>query len=76
MTKCKICSREATEEGYCALHLKAYRNLMEKYAVWQKAANVSWSQYICEIQKNSLTGEWAKEVAIHLMKEGEDVKQN
>ncbi len=58
------------------LHLKAYRNLMEKFSVWQRAADVSWSEYLNEIQKNSLTGEWAKEVAKHLMKEKEDVGQN
>jgi hypothetical protein len=75
--KCKICSREATKEGYCPLHWKAYENLLEKFDVWQKASNVTWTQYLGEIQKNSLTGEWAKEVAKYLIEdENKDVRQN
>jgi len=71
--KCKICSREAQEKGFCHLHLKAYQNILEKFGVWERASKVSWCQYLEEIQKNSLTGEWAKEVAKHLF---EEEKQN
>jgi hypothetical protein len=39
--------------------------------VWQKAKPISWSQYLVEIQKNSLTGVWAKEVAKYLIEEEE-----
>jgi DNA topoisomerase I len=67
--KCKICQREAHKEDYCLIHVQAYLNLQEKFVVWQKATMVSWSQYLVEIQKNSLTGEWAKEVAKHLIGE-------
>ena len=66
---CKICCREAEENGFCQLHLKAYKNVLEKFRVWEVASNVSWSQYLVEIQKNSLTGEWAKEVAKYLIEE-------
>jgi hypothetical protein len=69
--KCKICSREAQDKGYCHLHLKAYENLVEKYKVWLKATEVSWKDYLMEIQKNSLTGSWAKEVAKQLNEEEE-----
>ena len=73
--KCKVCSREAQENGFCALHLKVYKNILDKFTVWKKASDISWIQYLVEIQKNSLTGEWAKEVAKHLMKEeNKDVK--
>jgi hypothetical protein len=73
--KCKICDREATQQGFCSLHFKAYENVVEKYSVWQRASNMPWRQYLQEIQKNSLTGEWAKEVAKHLIREEkEDVK--
>jgi hypothetical protein len=41
-----------------------------------KASDVVWKDYLVSIQKNSLTGEWAKEVAKHLMKEEENVQQN
>ena len=74
--KCKICSREANQQGFCPLHLRAYENVVEKYTAWQKASNMSWRQYLLEIQKNSLTGEWAKEVAKHLIEEeNKDVKK-
>ncbi len=34
----------------------------------RKASDVLWSKYLVKIQKNSLTGEWAKEVVKHLIK--------
>ena len=59
------------------MHLKAYRNIVDKFEVWKRASDVSWQQYLLEIQKNSLTGEWAKEVLKHLIEEGnKDVKEN
>ncbi|MDR0373765.1 MAG: hypothetical protein LBI79_09530 [Nitrososphaerota archaeon] len=65
--KCKICSREAEASGFCSLHLMAYRNIMEKYTVWQKAVKIEWGEYLVQIQKNSLTGEWAKEVVKNII---------
>jgi hypothetical protein len=67
--KCKICSREAEENGFCPLHSKAYKKVLEKFRVWEAASNVSWMGYLLEIQKNSLTGVWAKEVAKYLIEE-------
>jgi hypothetical protein len=67
--KCKICSRAAQENGFCILHLEAYRNIIDKFEVWKKASDTVWIEYLVEIQKNSLTGEWAKEVAKYLIKE-------
>ncbi|MCX6644016.1 MAG: hypothetical protein NT043_02245 [Candidatus Bathyarchaeota archaeon] len=67
--KCKICSKDAQEKGFCMLHLKAYQNIIDKFDEWKKASDTFWSQYLVEIQKNSLTGEWAKEVAKYLIKE-------
>jgi hypothetical protein len=66
---CKICGREAQEEEFCMVHLLAYHNLQEKFEVWRRAVDVSWSQFLVDIQKNSLTGVWAKEVAMHLILE-------
>jgi len=68
--KCKICSREAEEHGFCLLHLRAYRNVLEKFELWKKASGLVWIEYLVEIQKNSLTGEWAREVVKHLIKDG------
>ncbi|HMK94141.1 MAG TPA: hypothetical protein VK536_01950 [Candidatus Limnocylindrales bacterium] len=67
--KCKICGREAEGNGFCMLHLIAYQNVLEKFEPWKKASGLSWIEYLGEIQKNSLTGEWAKEVVKHLIKE-------
>ena len=67
--KCKVCSREVKAEGFCLLHLKAYKNIYGKFGVWQRACDVSWSQYLGEIQKNSLTGVWAKDVLKYLIEE-------
>jgi len=67
---CKICERPAKEKGYCNAHLKAYQNIYEKFEVWKKALNVTWMDYLVKISKNSLTGEWAKEVVKYLI-EGE-----
>jgi len=69
--KCKICNREAQDKGYCYLHSKVYLNIIEKFSVWQKASDVSWREYLLQIQKNSLTGLWAKEVAKYLIEEEE-----
>lgn len=69
--KCAICSREAIENNYCELHLKAYESIVKKYEHWKKALEISWKEYLSEIAKNPLTGEWAKEVAEYLSKSGE-----
>ena len=66
---CKICSRPAKENGYCNIHLKTYKSIVEKFEVWKKASLISWEDYLVEISKNSLTGEWAKEVAKYLIEE-------
>jgi hypothetical protein len=73
--KCNICSRDAQANGYCPLHYRAYQTIVEKFKDWQRASDLSWSQYLAEIQKNSLTGVWAKEVAKHLIEEEEDVRK-
>ncbi len=67
--KCRICSRDAEEDGFCVLHLKAYRNVLEKFDVWRKASGLVWMEYLGQIQKNSLTGCWAKEVVEQLIKD-------
>jgi hypothetical protein len=51
------------------LHLEAYKNITEKFDVWKRMANVSLRRYLAEIQKNSLTGEGAKEVIKHLIRD-------
>ena len=67
---CEICGREAVESGYCELHMKAYKSIVEKYESWKKALEISLKEYLSEIVKNPLTGEWAKEVAERLINKG------
>ena len=64
---CKICSRKAITEKFCQIHLKAYENIVEQYDCWRKALKISWGEYLSEIEQNSLTGEWVREVANHLI---------
>jgi hypothetical protein len=70
--KCAICERDAEENRFCGLHMKAYGNIVKKYDLWKKALEISWKEYLSEIAKNSLTGEWAKEVVEYLIKNGEE----
>jgi hypothetical protein len=50
---------------------------VEKYAVWHKALGIDWVEYLVQIQKNTLTGEWAKEVASDIITgESTDVRKN
>jgi hypothetical protein len=67
-----VCSREVFENDYCELHARAYQSVMKKYEVWKRALEISWKEYLSEIAKNPFTGEWAKEVAEHLLKGGEE----
>lgn len=66
---CKVCERVAEDNGFCCFHALAYRNIIEKYAVWQKATGIGWIDYLFQIQKNSLTGRWAKEVATRIIED-------
>lgn len=61
------------DRGYCDLHIEAYRNILGKYEVWKKAMDISWKDYLSELIKNPLTGNWAKEVAEKLLKDGEGI---
>jgi len=51
--------------------MKAYESITKKYDLWKKALEISWKEYLSEIVKNPLTGEWAKQVAEYLIKSGE-----
>jgi hypothetical protein len=52
--------------------MRAYENVVGKFECWKKALEVSWKEYLSEIVKNPLTGEWAKEVAEYLSRCEED----
>jgi hypothetical protein len=65
--KCLICSREASEQDYCRPHEEAYKVVIKKYDRWKTSMEMPWKEYLSEIAKNPLTGEWAREVAQYLM---------
>jgi hypothetical protein len=47
--------------------VKAHKNITVRYEQWKAALNISWKEYLSEIAKNPLAGEWVKEVAQHLI---------
>ena len=53
-------------EGFCERHLRAYENLVNKFAVWNKAMGISWKEYLSQVVENSSTGAWVREVAKYL----------
>jgi hypothetical protein len=75
--RCAICDRESSLDGYCQFHARAHEHIRAKYKQWKKALNVPWKEYLSEIAKHPLSGEWVKEVAQHMMlsEEQTDVKK-
>jgi DNA topoisomerase-1 len=69
--KCSLCDREALKDDFCRFHVKAYENVVNNYAQWKKALEVSWKEYLREIAVNPLAGQWAREIAQHLLQTGE-----
>ncbi|MEM2134601.1 MAG: hypothetical protein Q6366_006455 [Candidatus Freyarchaeota archaeon] len=67
---CLICGVN-TNEGfdYCENHLSAYINLKEAYNEWKKAMDITWQEYLKKVIENENTGEWVRELAIHLLNE-------
>jgi len=45
-----------------------HESITRKYERWNEALGISWKEYLSEIAKNPLTGEWTREVAEHLRK--------
>lgn len=60
--KCDLCERRVDDKRLCLYHKLAYEELEKKYLLWQEALEINWEDYLSEIEKNSLTGSWAKEV--------------
>ena len=65
--KCKICNRDSGKRDFCHFHLDAYTNIVKAYEDWRKGLRTPWEDYLRRIRDNSLTGEWAKEVAEYLI---------
>jgi len=68
---CKVCQRDFVEGGFCEWHLRAYRNLVDRFPVWGRAMEITWKDYLSQIAENSSAGNWVKEVAKYLIENGE-----
>jgi hypothetical protein len=55
----------------CSFHLAAYNSLVQQYETWKKALVISWKDYLRKVEMNSVTGDWAREVANYLSKKEE-----
>ena len=69
--KCRVCQRDAVEEGLCEWHLRAHHNLVDRFPVWCRALGITWKDYLSQIAENSSAGNWVKEVAKYLIENGE-----
>jgi hypothetical protein len=68
---CKICDRATGEGDFCPFHARAHENILQSYDCWKKGLKIPWKDYLGEIRKNCLTGDWAREVAEYLIKNEE-----
>lgn len=71
--KCVVCGRDAKGQ-YCRFHDRARSNVVEKFVVWQRSTGLGWKEYLKAVVENSYTGAWAKEVAEHLLKDKDGIK--
>jgi hypothetical protein len=69
---CAICDGERTRHSiFCKNHLKAYKNIVDTYKEWVKAYDgIEEANYLNQVYTNPFTGQWAKEVALYLLKKG------
>jgi hypothetical protein len=69
---CVVCDNERSRHTiFCKNHLKAYKNIIDTYKKWIKAYGpIDEKNYLNRISTNPFTGQWAKEVALYLLKNG------
>jgi len=71
MIKCLVCQATIEKGEYCDAHSIAKQNLEKQFPAWQKAyGKMTWKEYLTRMVEDTdiPVGEWAKEVAIHLLK--------
>jgi hypothetical protein len=61
MSACPICGRDA-QDKFCAYHKTASDNLNEMYNEWEKAAGLTWEEYLEKISEIEDTGRWVREI--------------
>lgn len=66
--KCKLCHREAKDEGLCEHHLLAMKKLREGYSRWKEAySRIEWEDYMRRVLELGEAGEWVKDVINYLL---------
>ena len=65
---CSLCWRRH-EDGseYCTYHLAAQENLLKAFSDWREAIEVEWRDFLVAVVDRPESGEWARDVAIHLL---------
>lgn len=72
VAKCVVCQSTIEKGEYCDAHSIAKKNLEKRFSDWQKAyEKMTWKEYLTRMIEDAdiPVGEWAKEVAIHLLKQ-------
>lgn len=61
--KCQICPRQTKSNStLCRFHYFALKRLVGRFEVWQRAVDVSWLEYLQQVDANPVTGVWVREV--------------
>ena len=69
--ECRICGRRREEASeYCSYHSKADANLRDAFERWRQALEMDWPTFLREVAENPATGDWVKEAAEYLIREG------
>ena len=64
--QCTLCYRKTNNE-YCTLHDKAYRNVVKSYQQWTLAKTITWTDYLKKIIDNQNSGFWVIEVCKYIL---------
>ncbi len=62
-SKCKLCHREARENGLCYLHFEAYKNILEAYSMWKARLGISFKDYLRKLSKMKEAGIYVRDIA-------------
>ncbi len=65
---CSLCWRQRDGGSeYCTYHLAAQENLLKAFSDWREALEVEWSDFLVAVAARQESGEWVRDVAIHLL---------
>jgi len=68
---CSVCGREVAKDlELCAYHKLALENLRTTFDDWKRALEIDWKEYLNRVHELDETGIWVREIAEHLMSQG------